>query len=169
MHLSDLLAQVEHAVVEAQRSVATQHMEDIARFFEPAPNQDPGLTFPGGSWLPRTVEVTLPPDTRRAGPLAPPAQTAPRTVKLPLIALVPLRSYAIDQFELLTQLRLAWSDVPPSEHTEAAIGVDTQHGKTQLAEVKIVMRAHEPPQALVRIVQAGEKLLDPLSEHGVSR
>lgn len=58
--LGGLLAGVKRAVVEAQRSVAEQHMEELAQYFVPAPGQKAELQFPDGQWEARSVTMQVP-------------------------------------------------------------------------------------------------------------
>lgn len=65
--LGRLLAGVKRAVVEAQRSVAEQHMEEPAQYFVPASGQKAELQFPDGQWEARSVTMQVPHKASRNG------------------------------------------------------------------------------------------------------
>ena len=89
--LGGLIAGVKRAVVDAQRSVAEQHMEELAQYFVPAPGQAADLRFPDGRWEARSVTMEVPHEASRNGKVA----IEPHTIQVPLITLLPLRSHVI--------------------------------------------------------------------------
>lgn len=160
--LGGLLAGIKRAVVEAHRSVANQHMEELAQYFSPAPGQPDDLRFPEGQWEPRSVVLRVPHETSRNGQVS----LAQREVQVPLITLLPLRSHAIERVELLTTLDFSLAaPLPP----EAARGdadlppdilVNLGHRGPHSAEVKIVVQAGDLPPGYARLVGAYEKVLN---------
>jgi hypothetical protein len=161
--LSSLVAQVEQAVMHAQQLASKQFMQDLAQFFEPAPGQDPEPSFPQGRWLPRKITLPLPREARWRGPLAPPQQQLPEWVDVPLIALAPLRSYAVEQLELLTQIQLAW---PSSSDTTLEDGADPlvmlPANAIHSADIKVVIHSQEAPHLIERLSHAAEPELNRL-------
>lgn len=160
--LGGLIAAIKRAVVDAQRSVAGQHMEELSQYFVPAPGQKEALMFPDGAWEARTVTMRVPHEASRNGLLG----LENRDVQVPLITLLPLRSHVIDRVEVLTTLDLSLAaplspdaaagkaDLPPD------IVVNLGHRGPHAAEIKIVVHAAELPAGYARLVGAYEKVLN---------
>lgn len=162
IRLGGLLAGIKRAVIDAHRSVAEQHMEELARYFEPAPGQAPDLRFPDGQWEARSVALQVPHEASRNGKVG----IEQRAVHVPLITLLPLRSHAIERVELLTTLDFSLAEplAPDAAKGEADLPPDImvklgQRGPHS-AEVKIVIQAGDLPPGYARLVGAYEKVLN---------
>jgi hypothetical protein len=160
--LGGLISGIKRAVIDAQRSVAEQHMEELAQYFVPAAGQEPGIQFPDGEWEARTVTMKVPHEASRNGKVS----LENRAVHVPLITLLPLRSHVIDRVELLTMLDLSLAPpLPPDVAAGKAdlppdILVNLGHKGPHAAEVKIVVHAGDLPPGYARLVGAYEKLLN---------
>ena len=160
--LSGLLAGIKRAVVDAHRSVAEQHMEELAQYFEPAPGQAADLQFPAGQWEARSVVLKVPHEASRDGKV----RIEQRAVHVPLITLLPLRSHTIERVELLTTLDFSLAPPLPPEAARGEadlppdILVNLGHRGPHSAEVKIVVGAGELPAGYARLVGAYEKVLN---------
>ena len=161
IQLGGLLGGIKRAVIDAHRSVARQHIEELAQFFVPSPGQPPGLQFPDGEWESRNVIMNLPREVSRNGKVG----MENHKVHVPLITLLPLKSHEIDRVEVLTTLDLSLAS--PSE--EAAKGnedlppeilVDLGKKGPHTAEIKIVVHAIDLPPGYARLVGAYEKVLN---------
>ncbi|MFC0252496.1 DUF2589 domain-containing protein [Massilia consociata] len=160
--LGGLIAGIKRAVVDAHRSIAEQHMEELAQYFVPAEGQPADLQFPDGQWAARSVVMQVPHEASRDGKVV----MDQREVHVPLITLLPLRSHAIERFELLTTLDFALA--PPLEDSVARgeadlppeIVVNLGHRGPHSAEVKIVVHANDLPPGYARLVGAYEKVLN---------
>jgi hypothetical protein len=160
--LGSLIGAIKRAVVDAQHSVAEQHMEELAQYFVPAPGQDKSTQFPQGEWEARTVTMHVPREVSQNGKVS----IENHAVHVPLITLLPLRSSMIDRVELLTTLDLSLAppltpdqsqgkaDLPPD------VVVNLGHKGPHSAEVKIVVHAGELPPGYARLVGAYEKVLN---------
>lgn len=160
--LGGLIAGIKRAVVDAHRSVAEQHLEELAQYFVPAPGQAAGVHFPDGQWEARSVAMQVPHEVSRNGKVG----IEPHTIQVPLITLLPLRSHVIERVELLTTLDFGLAppladdvargeaDLPPE------ITVNLGHKGPHSAEVKIVVHAAELPPGYARLVGAYEKVLN---------
>ncbi|POZ63811.1 hypothetical protein C2I19_01310 [Chromobacterium alticapitis] len=156
--LGALISGLKKAVIEAQRSVSHQHIEELRQFFVPDREQDPSLTFPEGAWTARMVGMNVPREVSRNGAVA----LEHHEVQVPLITLLPLKSFAIEKVEVLTTLNLALAETPDGEEDEEAaeVRVSLRRQDEQTAELKIVIQALEPPAGYQRVVAAYEKLLN---------
>ncbi|POA97458.1 hypothetical protein C2134_16655 [Chromobacterium sinusclupearum] len=156
--LSNLISGLKKAVIEAQRSVSHQHIEELRQFFVPDREQDPKLRFPEGAWTARMVGMNVPKEVCRNGAVT----LEHHEVQVPLIALLPLKSYAIEKVEVLTTLSLALAEQAHSEANEDAadVLVSMRRQDEQTAELKIVIQAQEPPAGYQQLVAAYEKLLN---------
>ncbi|MDE1714219.1 DUF2589 domain-containing protein (plasmid) [Chromobacterium amazonense] len=156
--LGALLSSLKKAVIEAQRSVSHQHIEELRQFFVPDREQDPKLRFPEGAWTARMVGMNVPKEVCRNGAVT----LEHHEVQVPLIALLPLKSYAIEKVEVLTTLNLTLAEQmqhEPNEET-ADVRVSMRRKDGQTAELKIVIQAQEPPAGYQQLVSAYEKLLN---------
>lgn len=162
IRLGGLLAGIKRAVIDAHRSVAEQHMEELAKYFAPAPGQPADLRFPDGQWEARSVVLQVPHESSRNGKVS----IERREVHVPLITLLPLRSHAIERVELLTTLDFS---LAPHLEPDAARGeadlppdilVNLGHRGPHSAEVKIVVHAGDLPPGYARLVGAYEKVLN---------
>lgn len=160
--LGGLLAAVKRAVVAAHRSVAEQHMEELAQYFVPAPGQEAELRFPDGQWEARSVTMQVPHEASRNGKVS----IERRDIQVPLITLLPLRSHVIDRVELLTTLDFGLAPPLPDEVARGEadlppdITVNLGHKGPHSAEVKIVVHAADLPPGYARLVSAYEKVLN---------
>lgn len=161
IQLGGLLGGIKRAVIDAHRSVARQHIEELAQFFVPAPGQPADLQFPDGEWESRNVIMNIPKEVSRNGKVG----LENHKVHVPLITLLPLKSHVIDRVEVLTTLDLSLAslgedalrgeaDLPPE------ILVDLGRKGPHTAEVKIVVHAIDLPGGYARLVGAYEKLLN---------
>lgn len=160
--LGGLIAGIKRAVVDAHRSVAEQHMEELAQYFAPAPGQPKDVQFPDGQWEARSVVMQVPHETSRDGKLT----IERRDIHVPLITLLPLRSHVIDRVELLTTLDFSLApplpedvargdaDIPPE------ITVSLGHKGPHSAEVKIIITSADLPPGYARLVGAYERVLN---------
>lgn len=162
IRLGGLLAGIKRAVVDAHRSVAEQHMEELEQYFEPAPGQSPDLRFPQGQWEARSVVLRVPHETSRNGKVS----VEQRDVHVPLITLLPLRSHAIERVELLATLDFSLAEplsleaARGKEDLPADILVKLGQRGPHSAEVKIVVQAGDLPPGYARLVGAYEKVLN---------
>lgn len=156
--LGRLISGLKRAVIEAQRSVCHQHIEELQQFFVPDQEQDPSLSFPEGAWTARMVGMNVPREVSRNGAVA----LEHHEVQVPLITLLPLKSFAIKQVEILTTLKLELAESPDGGEDEDAadVLVSMRLQDEQTAELKIVIQGMEPPAGYQRIVAAYEKLLN---------
>jgi hypothetical protein len=160
--LGGLIAGVKRAVVDAHRSVAEQHIEELAQYFVPAPGQAAGLKFPDGQWEARSVVMQVPHEASRNGRVS----IEQRAVKVPLITLLPLRSHVIERVELLATLDFSLAPPLPDDalHGEADLSPDITvslgHKGPHSAEVKIVVHGADLPPGYARLVSAYEKVLN---------
>ncbi len=160
--LGGLISAIKRAVVDAQRSVAEQHLEELVQYFVPAPGQEPPPRFPDGKWEARSVTMHVPQEVSRNGRVS----IESRDVEVPLITLLPLRSHVIDRVEVLTTLDLSLA--PPLSPDAAAgqadlppdIVVNLGHRGPHAAEIKIVVHAADLPPGYARLVGAYEKVLN---------
>lgn len=155
--LGSLISGLKKAVIEAQRSVSNQHIEELQQFFIPDREQDPALDFPEGAWTARMVGMNVPREVCRNGAVT----LEHNEVQVPLITLLPLKSFAIERVEVLTTLNLSLSE--PSDLTgdeTAQVLVSMRQQDEQTAEIKIVIQGLEPPAGYQRVVAAYEKLLN---------
>ena len=160
--LGGLIAGIKRAVVDAHRSVAEQHMEELAQYFVPAAGQAPGTRFPDGQWEARSVTMQVPREVSRNGKVG----VEQHSVNVPLITLLPLRSHVIDRFELLTTLDFSLAPPLPDEVARGdadlppEITVNLGHKGPHSAEVKIIVHAADLPPGYARLVGAYEKVLN---------
>ncbi|MBQ5948947.1 DUF2589 domain-containing protein [Massilia sp. ST3] len=139
-----LLAGIKRAVVDAHRSVAEQHMEELAQYFEPAPGQAPGIRFPEGQWEARSVVLKVPHEASRNGKVS----IEQRAVHVPLITLLPLRSHTIERVELLTTLDFSLAPpLPP----EAASGARKAARADLPSDILVKLGPRAPHSAEVKI------------------
>lgn len=161
IQLGGLLGGIKRAVIDAHRSVARQHIEELAQFFVPAQGQPPGLQFPDGEWESRNVIMSVPKEVSRNGKVA----LENHKVHVPLITLLPLKSHVIDRVEVLTTLDLSLSSLSEealkgNEDLPPDILVDLGRKGPHTAEIKIVVHAVDLPAGYARLVGAYEKLLN---------
>ncbi|OHX12604.1 DUF2589 domain-containing protein [Chromobacterium sphagni] len=154
--LGSLISGLKKAVIEAQRSVSHQHIEELQQFFIPDQEQDPSQSFPEGAWTARMVGMNVPREVSRNGVVT----LEHHQVQVPLITLLPLKSFAIEQVEVLTTLSLALAETPDPAGEDADVLVSMRPLDEQTAEIKIVIRGLEPPAGYQRMVAAYEKLLN---------
>lgn len=163
--LGALISGLKRAVVEAHNHLANQHIEELARFFQPAKEQPEGTpdnpTFPDGAWEPKVVVMNV---QREVHSNDGGTRLEPHPVQVPLITLAPLRSLMIDRFELLTTLDLTVARLDESdlEHAEdmAEVSVNLGSKGPNTAEIKIVIQAADLPPGYTRLIGAYEKLLN---------
>lgn len=155
--LGNLISGLKKAVIEAQRSVSHQHIEELQQFFIPDQEQDPALDFPEGAWTARMVGMNVPREVSRNGVVT----LEHHEVQVPLITLLPLKSFAIERVEVLTTLNLALTETTdPAGEDDAEVLVSMRRQDDQTAELKIVIQGLEPPAGYLRVVAAYEKLLN---------
>ncbi|OBU87125.1 DUF2589 domain-containing protein [Chromobacterium subtsugae] len=158
--LGSLISGLKRAVIEAQRSVCHQHIEELQQFFVPDQEQNPAQSFPEGAWTARMVGMNVPREVSRNGVVT----MEHHEVQVPLITLLPLKSFAIEKVEVLTTLSLSLTEPPdgqPDADDEAAdVLVSMRRQDEQTAEIKIVIQGLEPPAGYQRVVAAYEKLLN---------
>jgi hypothetical protein len=164
--LGELISGVKRAIVDAHRSVGAQHLEELAQFFDYHGQQSPPPDFPKGEWKPRVVRVKVPGEGR-----------PDHHVDVPLITLLPLRSFVIERAEILTHINLGLSTQEPEtavagDGTQAAertdwdndgmpeVTVQMTPSEGQAAEIKIVVHGIDVPPGLQRLSAAYEKLLN---------
>jgi hypothetical protein len=159
--LGSLLSALKKAVVDAQRSVSNQHIDDLQRFFKPAEGQADDVTFPNGRWEAQTVIFNVPKEVSRNGVVS--LENHP--VSVPLITLVPQQSHVIDRVEILTTVDMSLAGL----ESDAAQGqadlpddVLVQLGNkiANPTEIKIVIQGTEPPEGYARVVGAYAKVLN---------
>jgi hypothetical protein len=172
-HLGELISGIKHAIVDAHRSVGAQHMEELAQFFEYHGDQSPPPAFPNGQWRPKVVHLSVPKETSLNGKVS----MVDHPVKVPLITLVPLRSYVIERAEILTKVNLGLLEPDaaqaltqgaastPDDNPWSPLGlpdVTVQMGPSaeQTAELKIIVHGLDVPAGLSRLVGAYDKLLN---------
>jgi hypothetical protein len=160
--LGGLIAGIKRAVIDAHRSVAEQHIEELAQYFVPADGQAADVSFPDGQWEARTVVMQVPHEASRNGKVA----IERRDIHVPLITLLPLRSHVIERVELLTTLDFSLAP-PLPEHVARGeadlppeITVKLGHKGPHSAEVKIIVHAADLPPGYARLVSAYEKVLN---------
>ncbi|KMN50713.1 hypothetical protein VL04_14195 [Chromobacterium violaceum] len=159
--LGNLIGGLKRAVIEAQRCVCHQHIEELQQFFIPDQEQDPAQSFPEGAWTARMVGMNVPREVSRNGMVA----MEHHQVQVPLITLLPLKSFAIEKVEVLTTLNLSLAETADGEPdaddaTAAEVLVSMRQQDEQTAEIKIVIQGLEPPAGYLRVVAAYEKLLN---------
>lgn len=164
--LGELISGVKRAIVDAHRSVGQQHLEELEQFFEYHGTQSPPPPFPEGEWRPRVVRLQVPGEGRPE-----------HHVDVPLITLLPLRSFVIERAEILTHINLglsasdpaaaaasdgpradARSDWDSDDMPEVTVQMTPTEG--QAAEIKIVVHGLDVPPGLQRLSAAYEKLLN---------
>lgn len=167
--LGELISGVKRAIIDAHRSVGNQHLEELRQFFEYYGDATPPPAFPDGQWRPRTVQINVPRETSLNGKVS----IQDHLVNVPLITLLPLRSYLIERAEVLTKVNLNLSSDGNNTPTEATAGTsdwepDNQADVTvqmtptdaQSAELKIIIQGLDTPPGLQRLNAAYEKLLN---------
>ncbi|KUM03622.1 DUF2589 domain-containing protein [Chromobacterium subtsugae] len=159
--LSGLVSGLKKAVIEAQRSVSNQHIEELQQFFIPDQEQGDTQNFPEGAWTARMVGMNVPREVSRDGQVT----LEHHEVQVPLITLLPLKSFMIERVEVLTTLNLSLAEQAEhgdtdtdAEAPEVMVSMHQQDANT--AEIKIVIHSLEPPAGYQRIVAAYEKLLN---------
>lgn len=168
--LGELISGIKHAIVDAHRSVGAQHMEELAQFFEYYGDQTPPPAFPNGKWRPRMVHLSVPRETSVNGKVS----LVDHAVKVPLITLVPLRTYVIDRAEILTRVNLGLVETDAAKDSDSDkantndwspdglpdVTVQMSPSDDQTAELKIIVHDLDVPAGLNRLVGAYDKLLN---------
>ncbi|MBT0569627.1 DUF2589 domain-containing protein [Curvibacter sp. CHRR-16] len=168
--LAQLISGIKKAVLEAQRSVAGQHIEELEQFFyQPAAGAEGTTDLPPGSWVARSVRMSIPREVSHNGVVS----QVQHSIDVPLITLLPLKSFTIERVEILTSMDLSLPNSPSNTDTPQASGPssedilqdpDVQVSMTgaspHSAEIKIVVQGHQLPEGYSRLVQAYEKLLN---------
>ena len=159
--LGGLLAGIKKAVIDAQHSVADQHINELKQFFVAEEGQSDNLIFPDGSWDARTVTMNVPREVSRNGVVS----TENHKVLVPLITLLPLRSHLIDRVEVLTTLDVSIAELndeiagnPPDLANDVLVSVGSKGPNA--SEIKIIVVGADLPQGYARLVSAYEKLLN---------
>lgn len=168
--LGELISGIKSAIVDAHRSVENQHLEELEHFFEFKGDGSKALPFPQGEWQPKVVNINILKEISVNGNVS----FQEHQVKVPLITLVPIRSYVIDRAEVLTKVKLGMSDAgdlaaasasnagdAATEEAKSSPEVTVQMGMQDemTAELKIVVHGLDAPSGMQKIVAAYEKLL----------
>ncbi|MGZ8288657.1 MAG: DUF2589 domain-containing protein [Telluria sp.] len=161
IQLGGLLSGIKRAVIDAHRSVARQHIEELAQFFVAAPGQSPDIKFPDGEWESRNVIMNVPKEVSRNGKVG----LENHKVHVPLITLLPLKSHVIDRVEVLTTLDLSLASLSDealkgNDDLAPDILVGLGGKGPHSAEIKIVVHGVDLPAGYARLVGAYEKLLN---------
>jgi hypothetical protein len=159
--LSGLLAGIKKSVVDAHRSVCSQHMEELEKFFQPAPGQSADLEFPNGEWNARTVAMNIPKEVSHNGVVT----LENHKVMVPLITLLPLKSLTLERIEVLTTIDLSLANLSEEmlkEKSELPSDVQVSFGSAgpNATEIKMIIQASNLPDGYARLVGAYEKLLN---------
>jgi hypothetical protein len=159
IQLNNLLSGIKKAVVEANQSVSAQHMEELQNFFNPVEGSD--TIFPNGNWEAKTVSLLVPKEVSKNGNV----NIENHVVQVPLIALVPVKSYMIHKVEILTSLKLSVSNLSQDaldgeENLPLNTILDTNSLNND-TEIKIVIQSNDNvPEGYARIISAYSKVLN---------
>ena len=168
--LGELISGIKIAIIDAHRSVGNQHLEELEQFFEFKGDKSQALPFPQGEWQPKVVNLNIFKETSVNGNVS----LQEHQIKVPLITLVPIRSYVIDRAEVLTRVKLGISgagdisadtgvngEVVRDNSSEDIPEVTVQMGMQDemSAELKIIVHGLDSPPGMQKIVAAYEKLL----------
>jgi hypothetical protein len=158
--LSNLLAGLKSAVIDAHRSVSEQHIEELKHYF--VAKNNPEQNFPDGEWDAKTVTVIIPKEVSKNGVVT----LENHNVMVPLITLLPLNSYMIDKVEILTTIDLSMENLSEdviNGQNDLPQNVMINLGGNGLnpAEIKIVIQASNSiPDGYARLISAYDKILN---------